>query len=273
MAAVLPALLADLAAETAALDAILAPLRPDEWKRETPAAGWNITDQVSHLAYFDETALLAATDPARFRRHAQELTAGPADLPDRIAAEHHDRPGSDLLEWFRIARQALLDGFARVDPSRRLPWYGPDMSPASSVTARVMETWAHGQDICDALGAARPITNRLRHIAFLGVRTMAFSFAINDRAVPDAPVRVELRGPDGDLWAWGPPDAANRIRGTALDFCLAVTRRRSPADLALDIRGSTAQEWITIAQAFAGPPGPGRAPSNAGTAPITEPGA
>jgi uncharacterized protein (TIGR03084 family) len=267
MAAVLPALLDDLAAETAALDAVLAPLRPQDWARQTPAAGWNIADQVSHLAYFDETALLAAVDPARFRRHAQEVLAGLADLPDRIAAEHRDRAGRDLLDWFRSARQALLDGLASVDPSRRLPWYGPDMSTASSVTARLMETWAHGQDVCDALGTARPVTNRLRHIAHLGVRTMAFSFALNGLAVPDDPVRVELSGPGSDRWAGGPPDAANRIRGTALDFCLAVTQRRNPADLALDVRGGAAQEWITIAQAFAGPPGPGRPPSNAGTAP------
>jgi uncharacterized protein (TIGR03084 family) len=264
MAAVLPALLADLAAETAVLDAILAPVQPDGWKRETPAAGWNIADQVSHLAYFDEAALLAAADPERFRRRAQQVMAGAADLPDRIAAEHHHRPGSDLLEWFRHARQALLDGFASVDASARLPWYGPDMSPASSITARLMETWAHGQDICDALGAARPITSRLRHIAHLGVRTMAFSFASHGLAMPDDQVRVELRGPDGDRWAWGPPDAASQIRGAALDFCLAVTQRRNPADLALDVRGGTAQEWITIAQAFAGPPGPGRPRSSSG---------
>src|SRR6266496_1813039 len=271
MAAVLPALLDALAAETAALDAVLAPLRPPEWARPTPAAGWNIADQVSHLAYFDETALLAAVDPARFRHHAREVLAGLADLPDRVAAEHRDRAGRDLLDWFRGARQALLDGFASVDPSRRLPWYGPDMSPASSVTARLMETWAHGQDVCDALGTARPVTNRLRHIAHLGVRTMAFSFALNGLAVPDDPVRVELSGPGSDRWAWGPPEAANRIRGTALDFCLAVTQRRNPADLALDVRGGAAQEWITIAQAFAGPPGLGRPPSNAGTAPVTGP--
>jgi uncharacterized protein (TIGR03084 family) len=264
MAVDLPALIADLAAESAALGSILAAMPPGGWQAMTPAAGWNVADQVSHLAYFDQAALLAITDPDAFRRHADQLMGGPADLPDQIAAEHRDRPGPDLLDWFRSAREALLDGFAGVDPARRLPWYGPDMSPASSVTARLMETWAHGQDVCDALGTQRPPTIRLRHIAHLGVATMAFSFALRGRPVPADQVRVELRGPDGDLWAWGPPDAVSGVSGTAVDFCLAVTQRRNLADLALDVRGGTAQDWITIAQAFAGPPGPGRAPLREG---------
>jgi uncharacterized protein (TIGR03084 family) len=263
MAVDLPALIADLAAESAALDSILAVLPPDAWQKLTPAAGWNVADQVSHLAYFDQAALLAIADPDEFRRRAELLMAGPADLTDQIAAEHRNRRGTDLLDWSRSARQGLLAGFAGVDPARRLPWYGPDMSPASSVTARLMETWAHGQDICDALGAERPPTGRLRHIAHLGVRTMAFSFAVHGLPVPADQVRVELLGPDGGLWAWGPPDAASRVSGTALDFCLVVTQRRNPADLELDVRGGTARDWIAIAQAFAGPPGTGRAPLRA----------
>jgi uncharacterized protein (TIGR03084 family) len=123
-----------------------------------------------------------------------------------------------------------------------------------------METWAHGQDIADAVGVSRPATGRLRHIAHLGVRTMTFSFALNDRPSPASPIRVELAGPGGGQWDWGPPEAADRVAGTALDFCLVVTQRRHLSDTALAVTGDGATAWMSIAQAFAGAPGPGRAP-------------
>ena len=259
MPADLAPLIQDLAAETAVLDALLADLSAPQWRLATPAVGWNIADQVSHLAFFDEAALLAATDPDRFRRETAELLAGGLDFPNRVAAVHHDREGADLFAWFRAARRALLAGFAGIDPATRLPWYGPDMGPASSLTARLMETWAHGQDIADTLGVQRVPSARLEHIAFLGVRTMGFVYRLHGLPVPTSPIRVELTAPDGGTWAWGPEDAADRVTGEALDFCLLVTQRRHRDDLELQVVGDTAGEWIGIAQAFAGAPGPGRA--------------
>lgn len=260
MAADLAPLIADLAAESAALDAMLAPLTDAQWTMPTPAAGWSITDQVTHLAYFDETTVLSLLDADRFRREAAELLARGDDFPDQVAAEHRQLDGTALLAWFRRARAALLDGYAAVDPAARLPWYGPDMGPASSVTARLMETWAHGQDVADALGIDRPATDRLRHIAHLAVRTFGFSFVLNARPVPTDPVRVELVAPDGGEWSWGPPDATDRVSGTALDFCLVVTQRRHLSDTDLQVTGDTAGAWLAVAQTFAGAPGPGRAP-------------
>ena len=134
------------------------------------------------------------------------------------------------------------------------------MSAASSLTARLMETWAHGQDIADALGTRREPTDRLRHVAHLGVAARPVSFAANGRARPGQPVRVELISPGRDMWLWGPPEAPDRVTGSALDFCLAVTRRRHLDDTSLLISGPVATEWMAIAQAFAGPPGPGRRP-------------
>jgi uncharacterized protein (TIGR03084 family) len=127
-----------------------------------------------------------------------------------------------------------------------------------------METWAHGQDVADALGVRRPATARLRHIAHLGVATFGFCFRLNGRPVPSAAVRVELAGPGGETWTWGPAGAANSVSGTALDFCLAVTQRRHPDDLGLRIAGPVAAEWMSIAQVFAGVPGPGRSPGRPG---------
>jgi uncharacterized protein (TIGR03084 family) len=134
------------------------------------------------------------------------------------------------------------------------------MSLASFITARIMETWAHGQDVADALGVVRPPSGRLRHVAFIGARAFANSFVSHGLPVPDAPVRVELVAPDGKTWAFGPADAADVVRGPALDFCLVVTQRRHPADTALSTEGPVAAEWLTIAQAFAGPAGKGRQP-------------
>lgn len=126
-------------------------------------------------------------------------------------------------------------------------------------TARLMETWAHGQDIVDALGVQRVATDRIRNVAHIGVRTRDFAYLIRDLTPPDEPFRVELAGPSGDLWAWGPDDAAQHVVGPALDFCLLVTQRRHRDDLALVATGLEAERWLGIAQAFAGPPGAGRA--------------
>jgi uncharacterized protein (TIGR03084 family) len=258
MAVDMAGLVADLAAETADLDALVAALPAPAWRTPTPADGWTIADQVSHLAFFDAAATLAATDAERFRAERAELNALGDDYPDQIAARYRHLPGDDLLAWFRGTRAELLRTFAAIDPSRRLPWYGPDMSPASSVTARLMETWAHGADVADALAVTRRPTSRLRHIAHLGVRTMGFSFALRGLPEPAQPVRVELAAPDGTTWTWGPPGATDRVTGPALDFCLVVTQRRHRADTSLRATGAVARQWLAIAQAFAGAPGPGR---------------
>ena len=263
MPADLGALTADLVAETAWLDEILGALLPAQWRLRTPAPGWTIADQVSHLAYFDEATLLSIRDPDLFRRDAEALTGRGGDFPDQIAAEYRHLAGAALLRWFRAARQALLRGYASTDPATRLPWYGLDMGLASSVTARLMETWAHGQDIADTLGIQRPATSRLRHVAHLGVRSLAYSYAVNGLPQPDAPIRVELAAPGGGRWTWGPEDAADRVTGTALDFCLVVTQRRHRTDTGLVITGQTAGQWMAIAQAFAGGAGRGRPPLSA----------
>jgi uncharacterized protein (TIGR03084 family) len=136
------------------------------------------------------------------------------------------------------------------------------MSPVSMATARIMETWAHGLDVADTLGQTRPPSARLRHIAFLGHRTLGHSFLAHGRPMPTEPVRLELSGVDGQTWEFGPADAANRVTGPALDFCLLVTQRRHRADLGLRAEGPVANEWLDVAQAFAGPPGAGREPSD-----------
>jgi len=249
----------DLLAETEDLEALVAQLDPAGWSTATPAEGWDVRDQVGHLAYFDERAHESMTDAEAFVAHRHEVLSHP-DFADRIAADSRRFDGPQTLAWFRRARPALLDVARRSDPSTRVPWYGPDMSAASSITARIMETWAHGQDVADALDVRRRPTDRLRHVAFIGARALPNSYQARGLPVPETPVRVELQAPSGDVWAFGPEDAADTVRGPALDFCLAVTQRRHLDDLDLAIHGPVATEWLSIAQAFAGPPGPGRKP-------------
>ncbi|HWF80835.1 MAG TPA: TIGR03084 family metal-binding protein [Streptosporangiaceae bacterium] len=257
-------LLGDLAAETADLRLILADLTEPGWRTPTPAASWTIGDQISHLAFFDDAAITSATDPDRFRA---EL-AGPAESgqlsSDDIAARHRALVGTDLIAWFDGSRERLILTFGRLDPAQRVPWFGPSMSAASAVTARIMETWAHGQDVADALGLVREPTSRLAHIAHIGVRALPFSFVVNGLAPPTEPVRIELAWSGGAVWAWGPDDAANLVTGPALDFCLLVTQRRHRDDTAIQARGQVAEQWLGIAQAFAGPPGSGRRPGQHG---------
>ena len=263
MPADMTALAADLAAESAVTRALVAGLDEAGWDTPTPAAGWDIGDQISHLAYFDEVTVRSAVQPDRFLAELAAADAEGGINPDTIAARYRDLTGAELLAWFDTARSELLNTFKNLDPRARLPWFGPAMSAASSLTARIMETWAHTQDIADALGVTREPTSRLRHVAHIGVGARAFSYAVHGKAMPDTPVRVELTGPDGSGWTWGPPAAADRVTGSGLDFCLLVTQRRHRDDVALVVEGPAATEWMAIAQAFAGAAGTGRSPQEA----------
>ncbi|WP_344972111.1 TIGR03084 family metal-binding protein [Streptosporangium fragile] len=253
-------LLTDLRAETAELNAMVRGLDPAAWELPTPAEGWAVRDQIAHLAWFDDAATAAATDPEGFRAVLPAVLARGDSAVDELAAAARTLTAAQVHAWFRAARTRSLEAFARLDAGARLPWYGPDMSAASFVTARLMETWAHGQDVADALGVVRVPTPRLRHVATLGVRAMPYGFAVRGLPVPARPVRVELTMPDGSPWAAGPEDADDLVSGPMLDFCLLVVQRRHLADTALRVRGETARAWTAVAQAFAGPPGRGRPP-------------
>lgn len=254
------ALCDDLAAEHDDLDRIVAP--GDRLDAPTPAAAWSVGDQISHLWFFDQRALMALTDPDAFAQDARRLVAsmeatGGTDMSVEVGRA---LAPDDLLGAWRADRRRLVEHGRTVDPKARVPWYGPAMSARSFLTARLMETWAHGQDVVDALDARREPTDRLRHVAHIGVGARAFSYVANRADMPDAAIRVELDAPSGDRWVWGPDEATDRVTGPALDFCLLVTQRRHRDDVDLHAEGPAADEWLGLAQAFAGPPGDGRQP-------------
>ncbi|RDH75616.1 TIGR03084 family protein [Mycolicibacterium moriokaense] len=248
----------DLRDESADLDSLVADLPAAGWAEATPASGWTIAHQIAHLLWTDRVALLSVDDEAGFTEVLGAAAEDPSGFVDRGAEEVAATEPAALLADWRDTRRRLHDALLTVPDGRKLPWFGPPMSAASMATARLMETWAHGLDVADALGVKRPPTARLRSIAHIGVRTRDFAFAINGLDVPAEPFRVELAAPDGSTWTWGPSDAGQRVTGTAEDFCLLVTQRRPRATLDVTAEGDDAQKWLTIAQAFAGPPGPGR---------------
>jgi uncharacterized protein (TIGR03084 family) len=250
-------LLADLAAEGAALEAVVAGLEDTAWLMPTPAEGWTIAHTVGHLTWTDVQALQAARDPEGFRRAAASLQALGSAVDDAAAEGATTAPEQLLARW-QAGRTELAEALGALPAATKLPWYGPPMSVTSMATARLMETWAHGLDVTDALGLAPTVSPRLRHVAHIGVRTRDFAFAQRGLPTPDGPFHVELTAPDGSTWTWGPEDAEQRVTGPALDFCLRVTRRRHRADLALQATGADADRWLDIAQAFAGPPGDDR---------------
>jgi uncharacterized protein (TIGR03084 family) len=253
--------LRDLEAEQGALDAIVSSLDDETWDVVTPAEPWTIRDQVGHLAFFDEKATLSASDPQGFIEALnRELGLG----MDAFMALHIDKarsmPARVVLDWWRSARAQLATAFEACDPEVKLPWYGPPMKAASSAVARLMETWAHGQDVADALGIRRMPTDRLFRIAELGVKTFRFGFENRGLETPTERVRVTLVGPSGRNETWN-PGSTDSVEGSVEEFCLVVAQRRHVLDTNLVVSGPVATRWMEVAQVFAGPPGPGRSPS------------
>ncbi|MFP4159645.1 MAG: TIGR03084 family metal-binding protein [Desulfobacterales bacterium] len=250
----------DLKAEHQELEGVLRDLDDDQWEMKTPFLDWRIKDEIRHLAYFDDRAALAATDPAAFNQHLGEVVNDLEAFEKTLEEVGLEMSPAELMQWWREKREIMLEALAGCSPKDRLPWYGPPMGALSFATARLMETWAHGQDIFDTLRIRRTPTDRLRHIAYLGVRTFNWTYENRGLKVPEKPVRVEVTGPSGDVWAWGPEDAENKVRGSAEEFCLVVVQRRHVDDTALEVKGDVARDWMEKAQCFAGPPVDGPRP-------------
>ncbi|CAM5253705.1 TIGR03084 family metal-binding protein [Streptomyces avidinii] len=257
------AVFADLREEGHELDSLVGELAATDWARPTPAPGWTVAHQIAHLHWTDRASLLSLTDATGFGRMVEEALKAPDTFVDEGAREGAELVPAELLARWRATRGALDAALAAASPDTRFPWYGPPMKAASMASARLMETWAHGQDVADALGARRTPTARLRHVARIGVRARDYAYAVRALPAPTEEFRVELTAPDGpQVWTYGPPDAPQRITGPALDFCLLVTQRAHRADLDLTATGPDADRWLDIAQAFAGPAGPGREPGS-----------
>ena len=249
----------DLLLEGAEVDAIVCSLTDEQWSTPTPAVPWTIAHQIAHLAWTDQASLMALKGQEAFAPLAEAALRDPVHAVDDAAYEWARIPRTELLAAWRLGRVRLHDVLSRVPAGQQIPWFGPSMSAASMATARLMETWAHGTDIADALSLRLPVTDRLKHIAHMGVRPRNYAYRLHSLTPPEDEFRIELTTATGANWTWGPPGAAQRVCGTAWDFCMLVTQRRHRDDLSLVAVGEDADRWLAIAQVFAGPPGNGRA--------------
>jgi len=262
---VLDDVIADLSAEGDQLRTTVAALDADAWRRQTPADGWDVATTIAHLLWTDEVAVLAAgalSEEGKQAWNAVVLTAieDPTGFVDTEALRIGASSPEELLARWDAARPALVAALQAHPDGQKLPWFGPPMSPTSMATARFMETWAHALDVYDAIGVRPEVTDRIRHVAHIGVRTRNFSYANNGLEAPTEEFRIELSAPSGEVWTWGPEDAPQIVTGSAYDFCQLVTQRVHRDDTDLKAVGDDAEKWLTIAQAFAGPAGGGRDP-------------
>jgi len=262
---VLEEILTDLGREGDQLWNTVAGLDAEGWATPTPAPGWTVATSVAHLLWTDEVAVLAAAarTPEGKEKWDAVVRTAVQDPLGHVDAQAHEiarlSPQALLARWGK-ARSALTSALRGYPAGKKLPWFGPPMSPASMATARLMETWAHGLDVHDALDVVPERTDRIRHVAHLGVRTRGFAFSVHDLPVPAEEPRVELVAPSGAVWTWGPEGADQSVAGSAWDFCLLVTQRVHRDDTDLVATGADADRWLDIAQAFAGAAGEGRRP-------------
>ncbi|MGH1492667.1 MAG: TIGR03084 family metal-binding protein [Acidimicrobiales bacterium] len=244
----------DLEAETAALTTVVGDLTEEQWRAPTVAEGWDSHETILHLGAADLFAHLTLTDPPSFAAAHGRVSSGEISLNELVGPEVQALPGRDLWRWFLDGRTAMTDALRKLGPKDRVAWIGPEIGARSMATGRLMETWTHSHDLADTFGVDYPQTGRLRNIAHLGFVTRDFSYVNKGLTPPTKAVRVELTAPDGELWAWGPEDATDRVSGTAYEFCIVLTRRRPLADSAVQTEGPLASEWMEIAQPWIEPP-------------------
>jgi len=225
-----------------------------DFDRVTLFRNWSVNDVLGHLHMWHHAADLSATDDAGFQEFLRTFGEAGAQHFPYTHEWSGGLKGQALLDaWYELYTD-MARRWQDFDPEKRVKWAGPDMNVQTSIVARHMETWAHGQEVFDLFGVHRQDEDRIRNIADLGVRT--FGWTVANRQIDRPPVKpfVELAAPSGATWRWNNESDRDYIKGAATDFCQVVTQTRNIADVALDIAGTSAQQWMDIAQCFAGPP-------------------
>jgi uncharacterized protein (TIGR03084 family) len=254
----------DFSDECDALYELLQPLAEADFDRKTLFKDWTINDVLAHLHFFNYAADLTLKDGDAFMVLLGSLRSAREGGESLVAATDRMLDGAKgraLLTLWHDYYLKMADNYAAADPKQRIKWAGPDMSVRSSVTARLMETWAHGQEIYDLLGVERRDGDRIKNIVVLGVNTFGWTFSNRGEDLPADKPYLRLTAPSGDVWEWHEPSDRNLIEGSATDFCQVVTQTRNIADTGLRVVGDTATRWMSMAQCFAGepqnPPPPG----------------
>ena len=244
----------DLRAEGDALYELLQRLEPEHWASPTTFKSWTVFDVVAHLHISDHMAVTTINDPEKFKEFIAGMFDAGVSPKDYARQWVGERSPSELLAQWRTLFVQMCDQLSELDPDTRLTWAGPGMRPRMFTTARQMETWSHGQEVYDLLNESREATERLRNIAEIGVRTFGWTYANRKMDVPDIAPRVTLTGPGDDVWEWNKATDTDSVSGSAVEFCQVVTQVRNIADTQLSVTGPVAEQWMSMAQCFAGPP-------------------
>lgn len=251
----------DLRAEGAELAALMATLPEEDWQRSTTFKSWTIYDVIAHLHFSDHMGITTIESGDAFKALMADMQGSGLPFVEYTRQWLGNVSAAELLERWKTLLDELCDRLGSLDPQTRLTWAGPGMKPRMFTTARQMETWAHGWEIYDCLRLERVHGDRIKNIAAIGVRTFGWTFANRGRELPGNPPFVRLTAPSGAIWEWNDPTADSSVIGSAVEFCQVVTQVRNVADTALEVVGKSAQEWMAIAQCFAGapedPPAPG----------------
>lgn len=258
----------DFRAESQAMFDLLARTDPDRFSEPTLFKSWTIDAVLQHLHFWNQMAGLQLTDETLLLQRIDAVKSSAGGMRQFENAHFQGLAGRALLDAWQQGFQATADAFAKADPKARLKWPGPDMSARSSITARLMETWAHGQEVYDHLGVVRENADRVQNIVMLGVNTFGWTYATRKQTPPGAMPQLVLTAPSGAVWTYGEPSETERITGRADEFCQVVTQTRNVADTGLQVTGAVATDWMSKAQCFAGAPETPPAPGTRHTRPL-----
>lgn len=255
----------DFRDESEALYDLIKPLSEADYDRVTLFRDWTINDVLQHLHYFNYVADLTLSDEDAFVQTYTELKAfqeKSGSLVDATDKMLKGLKGIALRDAWHDYYHEMADRFHAADPKQRLKWVGPSMSARSSISARLMETWSHAQEVYDLLGADRQNADRIKSIVVMGINTFGWTFKNREETIPDDVPHIRLTAPSGAIWQWNEGNASDLIEGDAAEFCQVVTQTRNIADTTLNVTGDIATRWMAVAQCFAGP---ARTPPAAGT--------
>ena len=254
----------DFLDESRSLEALIANLSDEQLAAPTAFKDWSINRILRHLHMWNYSAHMGLTDPDGFDDFFAKIAKGMAGSSmGAVEAEWCPLEGRALVEAWSEYLDPMTAAFAGADPKVRVKWAGPSMSARSSISARLMETWAHGQEVFDLLGKVRVNTDRIKSIVVLGVNAYGWTFKVNGREAPQPMPQLVLTAPSGEVWTYGEP-GDDRVEGAAEDFCQVVTQTRNVLDTSLKTTGPNATEFMRIAQCFAGPPETPPAPGTRG---------
>ncbi len=246
----------DFFEESEALYQLLEPVAEEDFQQKTQFKDWTLNNVIGHLHLWNWAANLSLNDEAGFLKFQDKLIKEIAAKGMRGFEDDwlNGLKGKELLQEWRQFFSDMYKRFEVADPKKRVKWPGPDMSVRSSISARLMETWAHGQEVYDHLGVVRVNKDHIKNIAVLGINTFGWTFINRGIEVPENKPYVKLTAPSGEIWEWNEVSTTSMVEGIAEEFCQVVTQVRNIGDTNLNVVGDTADHWMSVAQCFAGSP-------------------